>query len=121
MELKTKYEIKNIKNYPENGKHQECITNLPFDITKGLDSFIYYKHQSDKDYKEYNSEKRCGDKVDNRWIATLNSSANESLKECFSVKLHKDLDKVLVWCERCYILSLEMEIKRLKKEYGTYC
>ena len=115
------YKIENLSTYPTDGNHKKCITKLPFIITKGNDPFIYYEHESDKNWKEYNSEKEFGNKVDARWIVILSDNANFSLKECFTVKLNKDLNKILKWCERCYILSLELEIKRLKKEYKTYC
>lgn len=121
--IKNKYSIKNTRHYPKNGKHQTCIIDLPFDITKGCDSFIYKEKFDSKKYKEYNSEKEWGDDVDNRWIALIDKThakMNKSLEKCFSVKLSHDLDKLLKWCERCYILSLEMEIKRLRKEYQTY-
>lgn len=112
--------IINLWQYPEDGKHQECLIDLPFKITKGADSFIYYEKNSDKDYKIYNSAEKWVNKVDNRWIAIPNSDANFSLKEIFVIKPNKNLDKVISQCEKCYIRSLEMEIKRIKKELSKY-
>ena len=33
--------IINLKDYPQDGNHQECLTQMPIKITKGEDGFPY--------------------------------------------------------------------------------
>ncbi len=114
------HKIETLWGYPDNGKHQKCFTKLPFTITKGADSFLYYDYYNSKEYKEYNRYKDFKDSVDQRWIAVIKPEANESLKAIYKTLLHKDLYKVLEKCEILYIASLEMELVRIKKELKTY-
>ena len=105
--------IRNIRIYPDDGKHQEYITKLPFTILKGVDPFRYSSNGKDM---YYNDEKKWGNRVDNRWIALTNASANPSLKFIFKAKLSKDIDKVLEYCKKTYLKSLKLELKRIEKE-----
>ncbi len=114
------HKIENLRYYPDDGKHQKCFTKLPFTITKGTDSFLYYDRDDSKEYKEYNSYEQFKDRVDPRWIACIKPIANESLKKMYKTVLHKDLYKVLEKCEILYIASLEMELVRIKKELKSY-
>ena len=106
------HSIVTLKNYPDNGKHQRCVTGLPFNISKGHDGFYYTDHTGLE--RKYNMFK--GDKIDDRWIVFLKKKASPSLKKIFKMKLSKDLGKILDYCEKMYIKSLKMEIKRLTAE-----
>lgn len=47
------YKIQNVKNYPDDGNHQEVVwlgIFMPFDVVKGLD----YLPQDNGDYDNYN-------------------------------------------------------------------
>ena len=108
------YEIIPLKNYPDNGKHQRCVTELPFDITKGEDRFCY----EDKDGKRhhYNS----GEETDERWIVFVSASqSNISLKKIFKIKVNKDLNVILDYCVKIYKKSLEMELVRINEILNT--
>ncbi len=114
------YKIETLYGYPDNGKHLKCVTNLPFTITKGSDSFLYYERWDSKEYKEYNSYKQFKDRVDQRWIACIKPSANESLKKIYKTVLHKDIGVVLEKLKRVYLRSLKKELVRLAKELESY-
>lgn len=112
------YKIKNLKNYPENGKHLECIINLPFEIKKGEDGYYYYdKNGQQHKYNLFDDP----DKVDDRWI--INLSENSSLyfvDKFFEIKTSKDLDKLVGYAAKTYIKALQSEINRVKKEFKDY-
>lgn len=108
-----KYYIKTIKDYPDNGKHQECVVDYPFVIRKGEDGY-YYKDKKSIEHK-YNLNKDYN-KIDNRWIVHLKEGANLSLIKIFEIKAHKDLNIILEYCKKLYLKSLKMEIKRLENE-----
>ena len=104
-------EIRNIKGFPEDGKHLECLLgDLPFHIRKGHDTFMYHdkgkwKHYGRKDY-------------DNRWMCELKHSlkCNQSLNQIFKRKLSKNLDSLIKYCTKIYLRSLKMEQRRIEKE-----
>ena len=101
--------IRPLKDYPDNGKHLQCVLgNLPFEIRKGADG--YYYMVDDEEYS-YNL-----DGNDQRWIVHLNLFANESLRSIFKVQVNESLDIIVDYCIEIYKKSLELEIKRLKKE-----
>lgn len=108
------YSIETIKNYPNDGKHQECITTLPFEIRKGEDGYVYTDNNGVR--KKYNMFKTEG-KIDERWICHLAGYTNQSLEEIFSIKVDKNLDVILKHCYKLYKTSLEMELLRIKNEY----
>lgn len=108
-----RYHIKTIKNYPDDGNHQECHIDYPFFIRKGADGY-YYRNKKGKELK-YNLNKDYR-RIDKRWIVHLKEKANSSLCEIFEIKAHKDLDVIIKYCEKIYLKSLKMEIKRLQKE-----
>ena len=103
--------ISTIENYPEDGKHQQCDTGLPFCIRKGEDGYYYNVKGIEKKYNIFK-----GDKIDDRWICHLTESANESLEQIFQIKCNKDLDSILEYCKKTYIKSLKLEIKRMTTE-----
>ena len=106
-------EITTITDYPDDGKHQECYIGLPFDIRKGEDSYQYIVKGVKK---MYNSSKSTN-KIDDRWIVHLEKGCgNKSLKNIFEIKLNKDLNKIISYCRKIYMRSLEMEIKRIQTE-----
>jgi len=107
-----KYSIKTIKTYPDDGNHKEVVIDLPFYISRGLDSFTYIGSTGKE--KEYNSCKSS--KTDRRWIVLLKEGANPSLKKIFNIRLDKDLDKILDYCMKIYKKSLIEEISRLERE-----
>lgn len=112
------YLIETIKNYPETGKHQECYIGLPFQIRKGEDGYHYRnKKGAELKYNIYKSET----KTDKRWICHLTEEANESLNKIFEIKANKDLDTIIKYCVDKYKKSLELEMKRIKKELSLYC
>jgi len=105
--------ITNLKNYPINGKHQECLINLPFKITKGEDQF-YWNDKKGNEHK-YNIFKNAN-KIDQRWIVFLKKDyCNPSLKKIFEIKVNKDLNKIIDYCFKIYQKSLKLELKRLKE------
>ena len=106
------FTIETLINYPDNGKHQFIKCDYPFNISKGHDGFFYTDHTGLE--KKYNMSK--GNKIDDRWILFLKKKASPSLKKIFKIKVNKDLGKVLEYCEKMYISSLKMEIKRLTAE-----
>ena len=106
------YTIITIRNYPENGKHQECLIDMPFQIRKGEDGYQYRdKSGNQKEYNLYKNE----DKIDERWICHLTEDANDFLHNIFEVKCNKDLDIIIKYCLEMYEKSLELEINRLKE------
>lgn len=113
--MKKNYTIQTIHNYPDNGKHQECILSggLPFEIRKGEDGYIW----TDKSHKEhkYNMYKNP-DKITKKWIVHLKEDANPSLQNIFEIHTSKNLDEVVDYCIKIYKESIALEIKRLKKE-----
>lgn len=111
------YTITTIRNYPDNGKHQECHIELPFDIRKGEDGY-HYKNKKGIELK-YNLYK-SKNITEKRWIVHLARQTNESLERIFEVKTNKDLDKIIKYCVKIYEKSLKMEMKRLKKELSNY-
>lgn len=108
--------IVTLKNYPDNGKHQRCETIYPFDISKGMDGFYYNNSKGEE--QKYNMF--VSEKIDERWIAFVEKKASPSLKKIFKTKLHKDLNVILEYCDKLYIRSLKMEIKRLRKELKEF-
>ena len=105
------YTIGTIKNYPDDGKHMECFNNTPFEIRKGEDAYEYTIKGVKKTYNYRNSS----DKIDERWIVNLKTEkASLSLKKIFEIKLHKDLDKILKYCDKLYQTSLKLELKNIK-------
>lgn len=104
------YSIVTIEDYPDNGKHQECVIDLPFEIRKGEDGYVYWDEKGEE--KKYN----LSDKIDERWIVNLTDEASYSLKEMFKIKCHKDLNLILLYCLKLYLKSLELEIKRINAE-----
>jgi len=107
------HDIFNLRNYPDDGNHQECFTDLPFKITKGEDGFPY--HIKGKEY-QYNKSGK-----DQRWFCELGDEyISPSLEEIFEFRVHKDLNIILEYCRKLYVRSLKMEMKRLKKEFEKY-
>ena len=103
--------IYTIENYPADGNHLECDINLPFQIRKGEDEFYYINEKGEE--KSYNNYKN---KIDDRWIVFLTDEASESLQNIFKIKVSRDLDKIIEYCQNIYKKSIELEIKRLNKE-----
>ena len=112
------YSITTIRNYPEDGRHQECWIGLPFQIRKGEDGY-YWTDNKGKEHK-YNIYKN-ENKVDERWIVHLKKDANKSLRRIFEIKVSKDLEKIVKYCVMLYMKSLEMETKRVKRKLSDYC
>jgi len=110
------YSISNLTTYPQDGNHQECFYLSAFEIRKGEDGYFYHDKKGNE--KKYNLLK--GDKIDDRWIVNIKEEANESLKEIFEIKVHKDLNVILNYCADIYKKSLKMEIKRLQKELKEF-
>lgn len=102
------YIIDTLENYPDNGKHQQCWIELPFEIKKGEDG--YYWMDKNKVEHPYNMFK---ENIDDRWIVHLAPDANQSLLEIFEIKVNKDLNKILQYCFKVYRKSLKMELDRL--------
>jgi hypothetical protein len=114
-----KYDIKPIKNYPDNGKHLECNIGLPFKIRKGEDGYVYYdKNGKEKLYGYKKIKNNYIHKTDDRWIAHINGNRlgyNNSLIEIFEIQVNKDLDKIVDYCFKTYEKSLNLELLKLKK------
>lgn len=110
------HSIYNLKDYPDDGNHQECFMDLPFKVTKGEDAFIYTIKE-----KEYTYNKSGNDQ---RWFCNLKYEldfyVSPSLEEIFEFKVHKDLNIILEYCRKLYVKSLKMEIKRSKQELKKY-
>jgi hypothetical protein len=108
-----KYRLRNIKNYPDNGDHQEVVfddyLSFPFYISKGLDSFRY---EFNGRICKYNS----GKNTTKNWIVKLQPWANDSLNNIFDIKIEKDVDKLIAHCVKLYKRSILLEIERFKKE-----
>ena len=115
------YNIKPIKNYPDNGKHLECKIDLPFLIRRGEDGYIY----TDKNGVEklYGMEKKKDGsyihKTDSRWIVHIDGNGNgKGINKClegiFEIMVNKDLDKIVDYCFKIYEKSLKLELLRLE-------
>ena len=108
------YYIDTIANYPDDGKHQECFIDLPFQIRKGEDGYYYKKKGKEYKYNMFKSE----NKIDDRWICWIDSDKDgvtPSLVQIFEIQVNKDLDKVVDYCYDIYEKSLKLELKRLEK------
>jgi hypothetical protein len=111
--MSIKYRLRNIKNYPDNGNHQEVVfesfSSLPFEIRKGEDCGWY----DDKHGKihGYNT----GEVTTKKWIAKLTDESNKSLKDIFEIKVMLNVDKLIDYCVKLYKRSISLEIERLRK------
>lgn len=104
--------IYTITDYPDDGKHMEYETSLPFEIRKGEDAYQYTIKGVSKMYNTFNSQS----KIDDRWIVHLKNTASESLESIFEIKLSKDLEVIIHYCKKLYIKSLKMELVRIQLE-----
>lgn len=108
--------IISIDNYPDDGNHLECVLDLPFEIRKGEDGYIWLdKNGVEHKYNMYKTDHR----IENRWIVHLRRDANNSLNEIFEVRMNKDLNKIVKYCVTLYLKSLEMEKERVQKEFQS--
>jgi len=97
-----------IENYPDDGNHLEYVTDLPFCIRVGEDGYYYYEDGVEKKYN-------LGNKTTKTWICHLKKGANRSLKAIFKVKTGK-METLVEYCEKLYLKSLHMEVKRIMDE-----
>lgn len=97
-----------IDKYPDNGNHLEYVTDLPFSIRVGENGYYYYQDGVEKKYN-------LGDKTTKTWICHLKQGANPSLRSIFKIKTGK-MESLVWYCEKLYLKSLQMEVKRLKDE-----
>lgn len=114
--MKLKHKIIPLKRYPLNGKHQECVFDIPyFRITKGEDGFVY-KDNSGKP-KTYNLTKKLESRTqtDKRWVVYLQGeNIPDGLVDLAEIRSSLDLDKLLNYARRTYNKFLISEQKRLK-------
>ncbi|MCP4665134.1 MAG: hypothetical protein GY849_02115 [Deltaproteobacteria bacterium] len=115
MKLLRNY-ITTIEHYPDNGKHQQCNVNAPFNIRKGQDGYYYDKNQKEKAYNLHEETKTGKCTPTKKWICHLTEGASESLKKIFYIKESVNLEIILKHCTKLYIKSLKLEIKRIKSE-----
>ncbi len=108
--------IVTIKNYPDDGKHQECQTSMPFRIRKGQDAYYWLDVEGNQHWYNMRTGRQKKDWVDDRWIAHMTEDANRSLESIFHVKAHRSLDVILGHCVALYRQSLEMERERMATE-----
>jgi len=104
-----KYEIKNLKDYPNDGNHQEVVWDLPFEIRKGEDGYWFTVDGKERIYN-------MGKTPTSKWIVNLKPNASDSLKKIFKIRLSFEYEKLIEYCIPLYKQSLQMEIKRLTKE-----
>ena len=115
------YTITTIKNYPDNGEHQQCNLPMPFEIRKGEDGYYYKdKKGEEKAYNLHPATKAGKWKPTKKWICHLKPEANESLKSIFATKESLKLDTLVEYCTKLYVKSLAMEIKRINKEFESF-
>lgn len=107
-----KYEIKTMKNYPEDGKHQEVVWDLPFEIRRGEDGYWYTVDGKERTYN-------MGKTTTSKWIVNLKSNASDSLKKIFKIRTALEYEKLIEYCIPLYKQSLQMEIVRLNKEFNS--
>jgi hypothetical protein len=108
------YYIDTIAHYPDDGKHQECWIDLPFQIRKGEDGYYYKKKGKEYKYNMFKDE----NKIDDRWICWIDSDkdrVNPSLTKIFEIQVGRNLDKIVDYCYDIYLKSLVMELDRVKK------
>lgn len=110
------HSIYNIPEYPDNGNHQECFTDLPFRITKGEDRFPYRIKGKEYQYNKSGKDQRWFCELVEGYIGIL----SPSLEEIFEIKVHKDLNVILEYCRKIYLKSLELERKRIISEINKY-
>jgi len=103
------YYITTIDGYPDNGKHLQCNVLEPFCIRKGEDGYTYLAKNGSK--KNYN----LGNQISEMWICNLKDNSSVSLEKIFEIKTSKSLVKILEYCLKTYLKSLNMEIKRITK------
>lgn len=116
--MEIEHVIQRLKDYPDNGKHQECVIDLPFEIRKGEDGYFWYEGDVEKSYNFLK-----GDKIDQRWIVHIDNGhtkVNASLKAIFKIKLSRDLNVILKYCLNLYVKSLKLEKKRISEEILRY-
>lgn len=105
-----------IDNYPDDGNHLECVLDLPFEIRKGENGYIWLdKNGVEHKYNMYKTDYW----IENRWIVHLRKDANDSLNEIFEVRMNKDLNKIVRYCVKLYLKSLEMEKERVQREFQS--
>lgn len=102
-----------IKLYPDNGKHIEVITDMPFYISKGEDPFYYYVGKKEMCYNG-------GDKTTTKWLCRLTPESNISLRKIFEIKVTNNVENAYRYCKKMYIKSLKMELERICKEIEKY-
>ena len=113
------YHVSNLPTYPWNGKHQTVHWDLPIQITKGEDRFLYYNHKGEE--KLYNERKRDNSPIDQRWIAfvdrdfCLATIDSEDFNKLLHKVVHKDLTKVLTHCIKVYKKAIRAELEYLKQ------
>ena len=108
-----KYKIINIPNYPKDGKHQEILWDLPFEIRKGEDGYWFTVDGKEHTYN-------MGKTTTSKWIVNLKLNASDSLKKIFKIKLSFEYEKLIEYCIPLYKQSLEMELKRITKELKSF-
>lgn len=107
-----KYKIINIPNYPKDGNHQEVLWDLPFEIRKGEDGYYFTVDGKGHTYN-------MGKTPTTKWIVNLKPNASDSLKKIFKIRTAFECEKLIEYCIPLYKQSLQMEIRRLIKEFNS--
>jgi hypothetical protein len=115
---KLDYIIRRIPDYPDDGTHMQVHWDLPIEVVKGVDGFVYYSPKGEE--RHYNRRLRDKSPIDQRWIAGVSSDFelgtidSETINRILQKVVHKDLEKVLQHCVKVYKKILQEELKYLE-------
>ena len=94
-----KYEIKPLRNYPDNGKHLYVSWNIPVMIAKGEDTWFYMDKNKEKETKSY------------LWVVYEYETFID-----IKTKQFKDVEDAIAYAVKHYKKYLLAELKKLEEK-----
>ena len=101
------YEIVHLNGYPKNGKHQECLIDLPFEVTRGKDFGPYTNENDGRVIHD-------ADIVDKRWEA-VDMLGKDIFPGVYSGLVDANLEVLLKKLTKIYKKYLKAELARIKR------
>ena len=106
----TDYTIRNIRNYSQDGRHQEVVWDIPFVIRKGEDPYYYTVKGVEFKYND-------GEQTTKKWICRLHANAQSSLENEFEIKTSLDVDKLVKYCVKLYHADIMRQARAIEEKY----